>query len=366
MASPHGNPASNLTAQLRSAIEGASFFQSVRLLELHSRWTRPDASGLSAVALGTDTRPEFESVRFRVTLGLRFPSAEISSIVWHDNSPRPELHIAFLGLTGPMGALPSHYSETLISRKRLRDTAMIDFFDLFNHRTVSLFYRAWAKYRIPVAFEAAAAPLEDTASKFLLAIIGLGSRSLRNRLSIGDSALVRHAGHLSKSVRSAIGLRQMLEEEFSLPIVIEELQGSWISIEPKDQTRLPEPLRPKGSFAQLGLSTIVGQSIWECQNRFRVRIGPLTLLQFRKFFEEMGLRKKFIDLTRFYVGPGQEFDLRLVLKRDQVPATQLGDTATGSRLGQTTWVLSGSALRDRDDPILSSRNPVRMPRSPKL
>jgi type VI secretion system protein ImpH len=355
MVSAHGHAAPNIVGPLRAAIQGASFFQTVRLLEMHAKWAKPDTDSLALLRLGTDTRPEYESTRFRVTLGLRFPGAEISSIVWPETAARPELHVAFLGLTGPMGALPSHYSETLISRKRLRDSAMIDFYDLFNHRTVSLFYRAWAKYRLPIAFEAAAKPLGDSISQFLLAIIGLGSASLRNRQSIGDSALVRHAGHLSKRVRSAIGLRQMLEEEFGLPVVIQELQGGWIAIDPNDQTKLPEVLSPKGSFAQLGLSTIVGQSIWDCQNRFRVRIGPLTLQQFRTFFESHGLREKFIDLTRFYVGPGQDFDLRLVLKRDQVPSTQLGETANQSRLGQTTWLLAGSAQRDRDDPLLSSR-----------
>jgi type VI secretion system protein ImpH len=344
-----------MSTSIQVAIQGASFFQTVRLLEQHARWARPAEMSLVSTKLGTDTRPEHEAARFRVTLGLRFPGAEISSIVWPEKSPKPDLYVAFLGLTGPMGALPSFYSETLITRKRLRDTSMIDFYDLFNHRTVSLFYRAWAKYRLPIAFESAPKPLADPISQFLLAQIGLGADSLRNRLSIGDSALIRLSGHLAKRVRSAIGLQQMLEEEFNLPVVIQELQGSWVAIDPKDQTRLPDMMHPKGIYAQLGESTVVGASIWDCQNRFRVRVGPLTLQQFRTFFEAHGLREKFIDLTRFYVGPGQDFDLRLVLKREQVPATQVGEAVNVSRLGQTTWLLSGTAARDRDDPILSSR-----------
>ncbi len=348
-----------MNASIHAAIQGASFFQAVRLLETHARWARHGRQELATVKLGTDTRPEHESTRFRVTLGLRFPGAEISSIVWPEKSPKPVLHVAFFGLTGPMGAMPGHYSETLITRKRLRDTSMIDFYDLFNHRSISLFYRAWAKYRLPIAFESAPKPLADPISQFLLALIGLGAEATRNRQSIGDSALVRLSGHLSKRVRSAIGLRQMLEEEFGLPVEIQELQGSWIAIDPKDQTRLPEPLHPKGKYAQLGMSTVVGASIWDCQNRFRVRIGPLSLPQFRMFFDTQGQREKFIDLTRFYVGPGQDFDLRLVLKQDHVPATQMGSAVNVSRLGQTTWLLTGSAERDRDDPILSSRRAVK-------
>lgn len=340
---------------LAKVIQGASFFQAVRLLETHARWARPIDQSLSNTRLGTDARPEHEAVRFKVTLGLRFPGAEISSVVWPEKKPVPDIHVAFLGLTGPMGAMPSYYSETLITRKRLRDTSMIDFYDLFNHRTVSLFYRAWAKYRLPIVYENASIPLADPISQFLLSLLGLGADGMRNRLTIGDSALVRLSGHLSKRVRSAIGLRQLLEEEFGLPVMVQELQGSWVSIDPADQTRLPEPMHPKGIYAQLGISTVVGAAIWDCQNRFRVRIGPLNLQQFRSFFEAKGLREKFIDLIRFYVGPGQDFDLRLVLKRNEVPATQIGDSVNLTRLGQTSWLLSGTSLTDRDDPILSSR-----------
>lgn len=360
MVGTHGHAAPDIAAHLHAAIKGASFFQTVRLLELHTRWSRPGTLSLASAHIGTDTRPEDESVRFHVTLGLRFPGAEISSLVWPEKTRKPDLHVAFFGLTGPMGALPSFYSETLITRKRMRDTAMIDFYDLFNHRSISLFYRAWAKYRLPIAFERAPKALGDPISQFLLALLGLGAEATRNRQSIGDSALVRLSGHLSKRVRSAIGLRQVLEEEFGLPVEVQELQGSWISIDPADQTRLPDVMHPKGSYAQLGVSTVVGASVWDCQNRFRVRIGPLSLEQFRTFFEAHGLREKFIDLTRFYVGPGQDFDLRLVLKREQVPATQLGMAINASHLGQTTWLLSDSALRDRDDPILSSRRAVRL------
>jgi hypothetical protein len=47
--------------------------------------------------------------------------------------------ISFLGLTGPQGVLPQHYTQLLIDRVRRKDFALRDYFDIFHHRMVSLF-----------------------------------------------------------------------------------------------------------------------------------------------------------------------------------------------------------------------------------
>ncbi len=61
--------------------------------------------------------------------------------------------VACLGLFGPSGSLPDHYTSLVIQRLRQHDFALRDFLDLFNHRTISLFYRAWEKYRFTIAYE---------------------------------------------------------------------------------------------------------------------------------------------------------------------------------------------------------------------
>ncbi len=48
------------------------------------------------------------------------------------------------------GVLPHHYTELVIRRLQLRDTSLRDFLDVFHHRALSFFYRAWKKYRPPL------------------------------------------------------------------------------------------------------------------------------------------------------------------------------------------------------------------------
>ena len=134
--------------QLRAEPEGFAFFQAVRLLEAQ-------AAREERRPVGEDHAPERESVRFRSAPSLAFPRSEVRGLSRGGADARPlELEVAFFGLIGPLGTLPAHYNELVLERLRLRDTTLRDFLDLFHHRALSFFYRAWRKYRLPFAFEA--------------------------------------------------------------------------------------------------------------------------------------------------------------------------------------------------------------------
>ena len=83
---------------------------------------------------------------------LPFPASQIQAIEWPEGEP-PRVVVNFMGLTGPVGALPQVYTELVIERIRARDRSLEAFFDIFNHRFLSLFYRAWEKYRFLVGYE---------------------------------------------------------------------------------------------------------------------------------------------------------------------------------------------------------------------
>src|SRR6476660_3965137 len=140
------------------------FFQAVRILEK----LFPDK-----LAVGGDALPHQEVVRFRSRVSMDFPSSEIHDITPVENEmtgeTRLDLFENFMAMAGVSGVLPMHYTEVLFSRFRYRDTALWSFLDIFTHRAVSLFYRAWEKYRIPVGYERG----DDSFTSYLFDFAGL-------------------------------------------------------------------------------------------------------------------------------------------------------------------------------------------------
>ena len=57
-------------------------------------------------------------------------------------------------------------------------------------------------------------------------------------------------------------------------------------------------------------------------------------------------------LARTFVGPELDFDVQLVLQARDVPACQLGESASFTpRLGWNTWVASQPYTNDADEPV---------------
>ena len=344
MAGEDGHQALDLTAPAGFDPAAAEAFQAVR------RLARARAEGGPPV--GADVRPDAEPVRFHAADGMRFPETELAAPPDPASGPadRTDLTVAFMGLTGPSGVLPDHYSELVVERRRARDPGLALFLDLFNHRAVSHFYRAWAKYRLPVAYEEARGSLDDGFSRTLAALAGLGLTALKPRPD--QAALLGLAGPLSRRVRSADGLRRILSALFDLPVRVEELQGRWIDIGEDDRTRLGSAEHPEGSFARLGVDAVAGASTYDVQGRIRLRFGPMGLDRFRSFFAADGPRREVSDAVRMTVGSAVDFDLRLVLRREEAPPLRLGDPDSPALLGRTTWLLHGPAERDLDDAVL--------------
>ena len=250
-------------------------------------------------------------------------------------------------------------------------TALRDWLDLFNHRFVSLFFRAWEKYRFPFRFEQAAGPGEDDPfTNVLRCYVGIGMAPLRSRLrvvarddpspraprrqlaAVDDLSLLYYAGFLAHRPRNAVSLQGLLGDYFDLDARVLQFHGQWLAIEPEGRTRLGG----EASSNQLGVSAIAGDRVWDVRSKIRLRLGPLSYERFRELVPDpapVAERKAFYllsHLVRLYAGPEVDFDVQLVLRAAEVPECRLGDEDDlGPRLGWNTWLRSEPMDRDPDD-----------------
>jgi len=336
--------ASEIAEKLRREPFSFDFFQAVRLLERFF----PERT-----SVGQFAHPETEVARFGAHPSLAFPASQIQGMKWPGEDDWPEekavqMTVNFMGLTGPQGVLPNPYTTLLIERLRFNDAAPRDFLDLFNHRIISLFYRAWRKYRFDVACEQGE---RDLFSRHLLSLLGLGTDGLRDRQAVSDDALVYYAGLLAQRPRSAQALQQVLADYFEVPVAIEQFAGGWYRLDPETQCRLSEGNSESG---ELGFGAVVGDEVWNQQSKVRVVLGPLTLERYADFLPDGQSYEPLGAWVRFFSNDEWDFEVKLILEREQVPPCTLGaEGISGPQLGWVSWVKSVPFGRDPDDTVLA-------------
>jgi type VI secretion system protein ImpH len=352
------------------------FFQSIRLLNLLGLKDR--------VLVGGAGPPPREIVRFLAHLSLSFPASSIQQFVKGPEAQPPRMTVNFMGLTGPNGVLPRIYTERLWNDvKTSEKTALQDWLDLFNHRFISLFYRAWEKYRFYVSFERGESSQRepDAFSRSLFSLIGLGFRSHRDRFRVAfaetrrpdqttggeraprekelarlsDLALLRFGGLFAHRPRCATSMEMFLQVYLQLPVKVLQFQGHWLHLNSDSQTAMG------ASNNRLGQDTLVGDRVWDVQSKVRIRLGPLTYEQFLEFLPDrtpLSRRKRIFllaHLVRFYLGAEMDVEFQLVLQKEEVPATQTGPH---SRLGWNTWSRKKAYPRHADDTVFAVSDQV--------
>ena len=360
MATARGREGPGLSDQLFREPFVFDFFLAVRLLE---RLAMGD-DRFRNFLIGHD-HPEQEAVRFRSQPSLSFPPSSIIEIrpltpdAAAPSKPTPlaELVVSFMGVTGPTGVLPYHYTALLLRRIRDKDFSLRDFLDLFHHRAISLFYRAGVKYRLPFVYERSkfdpgqAEEPDDRISGASYWLTGMGTRGLRGHMDIADQTLLFYSGHFAHFPRSASVLENLLADYFGLPVRVLQLQGQWLQLATTEQAIMPSQANRLGQNNQLGVSMVVGDRVWDIQSKFRLQVGPLTYAQFQRFLPNGDALRPLCQLARTYVGPEFDFDVQLLLKPEEVPASRAGGGR--SRLGWNTWSRTGDFRAAVDDAVFA-------------
>ncbi|HEU0204906.1 MAG TPA: type VI secretion system baseplate subunit TssG [Burkholderiaceae bacterium] len=330
----------DLHALLATHAERLDFYQVLRLVEnAHADLPR----------IGTSLRPRDDAVRLGQEAGLAFaPGALAAYDTGHGGRP-PRLRVHFFGLLGPNGPLPLHLTEFARDRARNSgDPTLVRFLDVFHHRMLTFFYRAWAAAQPVVNRDR---PHDDRFALYVGALCGLGLPALRARDAVPDRAKLHFAGVLSPGPRHADGLRAILQTFFRVPVTNLQFVGQWLEVPADLRTRLGARVH-----AQLGQSTTLGGRSWQAQHKFRVRIGPVGRADFERFLPGGASLPRLVAWIRNYVGDTLDWDLQLVLRPEAVPECRIGAARAGAtRLGWTTWLGGAPAKRRCDRLVLDAR-----------
>jgi type VI secretion system protein ImpH len=279
-----------------------------------------------------------ERVRFRSNTELDFPASQIEALMLPE-SGSPELAVNFLGLAGPMAALPYFYSELVNDRARAKDFAPRAFLDIFHHRLTALFFEAWEKHRFPAVWEQGE---DDVVSSALLALLGIRTEGMTQRQEVSDSDLSFYAGLLAMQSRPLSALQQILEDYFAVRVRIDQFCGTWFMLPETDQCRLGN----ESCFEQLDEGAILGDAVWNQQSRVRVRMGPMPLERYQEFLPGGPAYKRAEALLEFFANRQFEWELQLVLDRSEVPSLALGSELP---LDWCSWLKTDDFQTDPDD-----------------
>lgn len=345
-----------LIQRLRDEPYRFEFFQAVRLLLAHHR---KNSSEQDLDALG-------QVIKFRSSISLGFPPSEIESadFEWQDEPesggeslPAPggnrpmifkkvTLTPSFMGLTGPMGVMPRHYTQHVAEREMYhRDTATRAFLDIFTTRAVALFYQSWLKYRLHLQYEA------DQKNRFLplvLSLAGLGFTGTRERLAegasgIGDESLAYYVAALRERPQSVEWFSRVVADYFGVVCSIDQFVGQWFQLPAHELTRLGM------SNCGLGTTTLCGGRVWDRQSKVRLTIGPLRKAQFDDFLPHGTAANSLKRFFRLMVGATFDCEVCLILDKRDVAAAGLNTQRGSTRLGWNGWVMSGDSICDARD-----------------
>jgi type VI secretion system protein ImpH len=294
--------------------------------------------------LGQATRPADEPIRLGQEASLVFAPSTLAYLEPGKEGRPPRIGVHCFGVFGPNGPLPIHVTE--YARDRLRnagDPTLVRFLDLFHHRAMALFYRAWANAQPTVQHDR---PASDRYVAYLGSLLGIGSPALRNRDLFPDSGKLYYAGRFANQARNAEGLRAMVADYFGLPTDLEEFVGEWTPLQEEERWRIT-----RTAFAgALGISTILGAHAWQRQTKFRIVLGPLKEHEFQSLLPGSERLKRLAALVRNYVGDSLNWDVRLFLDKRVSQPFRL-DRIT--RLGWTSWLGHCPEGEGRDDLIIN-------------
>jgi type VI secretion system protein ImpH len=348
MAHPHRQDPAALIQDVLSRPWEHDFFLALRRVEsAHTELPR----------IGRSKSLRQDPVRFGQYVSLAFATSALEE----PHLPKQKgqkLMVRFTGLTGPNGALPLRITDFIRNRQRgiydsdirgtrgdatletgtvaPKDSTLAEFLDIFHHRAIALFYRAWAAAQKSADLDRT----EDrTFAEWIASLCGTGLPAMEDADAVPGIDRLAFAGHLACPTRHSSGLRGILESYFDTPAEVLSFAGQWLDIPPDQRCSIGH------ANSELGRTAIAGRKLWDRQMKCQLRLGPMRLAQFELFLPGGVRHARLHAWMRLYTRETLYWEAAIILHKADVPATKLG---AAGRLGYTTWLVSGAPDRHAD------------------
>jgi type VI secretion system protein ImpH len=254
-----------------------------------------------------------------------FPASNLARVERREDKPL-KIFVKYMGMLGPQGALPLATTEEAYHYLLANDDAFPRFLDLFNHRFLQLFFRAWADSR-PIAQHDR--PKQDRFVTYIGSAIGVGSEPYKNLDSIPDAARLGFAGLLGAQAKSASRLVGAICGLFGVKAEIDEFVGTRLMLDSLEYTILGR------HHNALGVGAMLGRGVYSVQDKIRIRIYTESLAQYIRFLPSGDWCEPLADLVYFYNGAQLDWDAELAIPPGAVEPIRLGHFG---QLGWTTWM----------------------------
>jgi type VI secretion system protein ImpH len=279
---------------------------------------------------GEGYRLSSDSFRYSVNPALSFPPSDIeqlSFVIREGMHPQVALMLNLLGLHGAGSPLPAYFTEYVAQHADEQD-ALRDFFDIFNHRLITLLYSIWRKYRYYAQYEVHAA---DRLSSRFFGFIGMGHQELRKAKQLRWPRLMAYVGLIAFNGEAAGSLESILRHYFSHEAIsIVPCINRWVAVPYDQQTRLGE------SNFLAGEDFILGDEVPDQTGKFRIRIEKLTWERFNSFLPSGENFSELQTLVKFVLRSRLDFDVELRLLPEEIRPWCL-EAENECRLGWSTW-----------------------------
>ena len=295
-------------------------------------------------------------VRYRASLSLAYPQAEIESmaLIAQDNmedsgsslkdgqvkagslkARQVEVCPAVIGLTGPLSALPAMYTDHLASRvNHAKDKAAPAFLDLFNHRLTDLYVQASWFYNLPLQYE-----INNKKDNYLLSLRALARQP--KKLTAIDS-LIAYAGMIAPGRLTADQLSHVLSHFLDSTVSVEQFVPEWFDLPASEQTALG------GQHAALGLSAFCGARVVQFDSKIRIVFHQLDAKRYLRLLPAGDMYQVIIDFIRKWCGVCLAVEMQLELDKQYITPLSLSESSFGS-LGQGGFLISQPATQHHDD-----------------